>query len=786
MKSTWSGLPFFVAAIFLRADRPRFTDFTAFITVLFLAWGSSHCPAADARPAGAVSPAPDYFNPVVTYPVRGGFNLGVPKELGNRQLAEMGLVDVTATPFRADQTGRKDATRAIQAAVNFARDHQMVCFFPAGTYRVSDTIECIQNPSRQGGGMFWPCVLQGSRRGVRPKIVLTARSPGFDDPAQRKRVISIWARGAGREAPVTAEQANILFNSMFLNLDITVEEGNSGAVALRMEGAQGSGAQDCVIDVTHGHTGLEGGCGSGGSHAGITVIGGRIGMDLTQSRPAPTLTGITLINQTATALVYRGIEALCVVGLKLTSQASGPVIVGKTNERNPLCGQISVVDSQIDLQAPGGIAVSSASALYLKNVYVRGAAQIVSSPDGARLAGDPAKWTQVVEYAHGPVLPEFKGYRFAAPVYLDGQRQEADVIVTEPAASPPDDLQARHLWGEGFHSYESRGAVSVKAPPFGAKGDSFADDTDAIQRAVDENDIVYLPKGYYRITRTIQLRPTTKLVGIAQSFSVLMTREAEGSFADAASPQPLVRTADDRDARTILAFCYFLVPREMAGAFGLHWRCGPQSVLRSAGSILRPLRSQGEAATKVPGRHPLTLVSGHGAGRWYNLNNHELISDAGFRYLLLDGAAGPLAIYQCNIEHVLDQDAQIEISRSQRVAIYGMKSEGNSPALRATDSSEISIFSYGGNLCPKPGSSLFVFERSTGVLLANVIPRLTLPHSGINDFYKKDIGIGTPDTWAVVIDTPTGSERTRTRPLDHPVLYRHTAGGPKKAKGNLE
>ncbi|MCF7818932.1 MAG: hypothetical protein K9M54_13730, partial [Kiritimatiellales bacterium] len=152
-------------------------------------------------------------------------------------------------------------------------------------------------------------------------------------------------------------------------------------------------------------------------------------------------------------------------------------------------------------------------------------------------------------------------------------------------------------------------------------------------------------------------------------------------------------------------------------------------------------------------------------------------------HLLLDGAEGPLAIYQCNIEHVLDQTAQIEIRHSQRVAIYGMKSEGNSPVLRATDSSGISIFSYGGNLAAKPGSGLFVFERTSGITLSNLVPRLTLPKTGITDFYKKDIGIGTPDTWSVVIDTDTDGRRTETRPLDHPVLYRTASEDPVEKKG---
>lgn len=750
---------------------------------------SSFCPAVclaallltAANLGGAAASAKqDFFHANVTGPVPGGFKLDVPKELGNRQLAAWGFVDVTASPFRADPTGQRDATQAIRNAVNFARDHQMVCFFPEGTYCVSDTIECIQNPVRGGNGMFWPCVLQGSRRGTRPKIVLTARSPGFDNPEQPKRVIYFWARGAGREAPPTAEQPNILFNSMFVNLDVTVEEGNPGAVAIRMVGAQGSGVQECTIDVTHGHTGLEGGCGSGGSHADVTIIGGRIGLNLTESRPGATLAGFTLIGQTETALVYRGTESLCAVGMKITSTAPGPLIVAKVPGWTPFSGQISLVDCQFDLRA-GATVASSESALYLNNVYVRGAGRIVDNPDGSKVAGDPTGWVRVVDYAHGPAIRAFKGYHFDMPVYVDGQRQKGDLVRTEPVDAPPKDLFSRHIWGDGFPGFESPGAVNVKAPPYNAKGDSFTDDTDAIQRAVNEHEIVFLPKGYYRISRTIELRPATKLVGITQVFSVLMSRDAKGDFADENNPRPLLRTPDDPDARTLVAFCFALVPREDTGAFGMHWRSGPRSMMRSAGSLLRPLQSPGRASKNSARRHPLTLVTGHGGGRWYNFYNHEFVGDDGYRPLTIDDAAGPLSIYHCNVEHVFDEEAQIEVRRGRQVTIYGMKSEGNSPALRATDSSDIRIFSYGGNLCPKPGSALFVFERTTGVVVANAIPRVTLPDSGIADYYKRDLGLGLPDTWSVVIDRPADGSRAGTRPLERPVLYRGPAATPPAA-----
>ena len=57
-------------------------------------------------------------------------------------LLNLGCLDVTKTPYLADPTGTADSTEAIQRAVNEARDHRLVCFFPEGTYLISDTISC--------------------------------------------------------------------------------------------------------------------------------------------------------------------------------------------------------------------------------------------------------------------------------------------------------------------------------------------------------------------------------------------------------------------------------------------------------------------------------------------------------------------------------------------------------------------------------------------------------------------------------------------------------------------
>ena len=217
-------------------------------------------------------------------PVGGGLVLTVPAELGNQELARLGFVDVTAAPFFADPQGKKDSTKAIQQAVNFARDHQMAAFFPPGDYAISDTIECIQNLGvRASGGIGSPhahaCVLIGSAKDParRAVLYLMPNSPGFGDESKKKIAVHILKRSFDKG--FGNFDSGESYNQTFHNIDIRIGEGNRGAIAIRMQAAEGSSIQDCTIYNEHGHTGMRGAAGSGGSHHNLTIIGGKIGID---------------------------------------------------------------------------------------------------------------------------------------------------------------------------------------------------------------------------------------------------------------------------------------------------------------------------------------------------------------------------------------------------------------------------------------------------------------------------------------------------------------------------
>ncbi len=713
-----------------------------------------------------------YIHDTIHSPIKDLLNLTVPSELANRKLAELGFVDVTAEPLNADPTGSKDSTEAVQHAVNFARDHQMVCFFPSGTYRISDTISCIQGFYRRqhgkltGAGQF-PCTLVGDNRPgkPRPTILLAPNSAGYDDPEHPKYVIHFWARNLDKP---DQPQPNICFNQVFIGLNITIGRGNPGAVAIRLRGAQGSGIQDCTIDATHGLTGVEGGCGSGGSHAGITIIGGQIGMDLRQTQPAPTITGITLINQRRHAIIYGGRQALCAVGLKIRSTTPGPTIKIAPEWNVHFQGPLTLVDSEVsfDKPDPDNTLIAANRSFYLHSVFAKNAAILAETPGGDKTEGNAEDWTHTEEYAQSIKPAPYKGLQYETSIYLDGVKASRTLFKAEPDKAPPQDLQSQHLWPDNFPSWQSPNAVNVKSPPYNAKGDGLTDDTSALQKAVDENQIIFLPKGVYRLTRTLHLRSNTKLIGIGKRFSILAAHPDEPYFAS--ETRPLVQTPDDKSATTTMAFCGIYTPYELPRAYTLHWRAGRHSIVRDVDFLLMPFSGYGRrSAPHGPRSWPLVQITNSGGGKWYNFESGVGLGDTGYRQILIEGTSEPLAFYHTCPEGVRSK-ANMEIADSCNVSIYGLKSEGNTYILWIRNSDNIRLFGYGGNASAREGSTLFRIENTPNFLLANMIDQpMPIGKEAIRGAVGTD-----PEKYHMIIEEPPSGRTIKLPPLCRPTLYK--------------
>ena len=79
-------------------------------------------------------------------------------------------------------------------------------------------------------------------------------------------------------------------------------------------------------------------------------------------------------------------------------------------------------------------------------------------------------------------------------------------------------------------------AVYLTADRFAARGDGIADDTAALQAAIDKvqetngEGIVFIPQGRYRITRTVYVWPSIRLIGYGAQRPVFVLADNAPGF----------------------------------------------------------------------------------------------------------------------------------------------------------------------------------------------------------------------------------------------------------------
>lgn len=731
---------------------------------------------------------------------------GVPAALAT---VPFGYLDVTT--FGADPQGVEDSTAALQQAIEHGMSSGLVVWLPGGTYRVSARIEVNQPDNGDAPAVIMGSTVDPANRAV---IYLAPNSPGFGNPEARRVVLHYYNVGTADD-----ESANTnLYNQALVGVDFRIGAGNDGAVAVRMQGAEGCTIQDVHVDLTAGgHTGFWGIPGSGGSTHGVSVTGGVIGLDTRSqslssagTQPQPVITGSSFINQTQYAVYCAVRGSLVMVGCRIEREAEGPTIALTRHwEGQPFDSSLQLIDSTLAyatfsrtntvLEMVGSLGRS----FYFDNVYVRNARRIWpgfnSSNDG---------WTQFRRAAL-QILPAARDWgQPEEPVYVEGAEAGASLVESAPVAAPPADLQARHQWQPNFPTWESAGVVNVKA--LGALGDGQTDDWAALQAAIDAHEVVFFPKGHYRVSRTLELRPESKLIGSHHQFtSIEALSSLEARFAGTTvegGDAPIVRTADTADAQTYLAFMQIKRHFPLAahdptppGNYALEWRSGGDSIVRMVKlesrpsnnirpdlvaeryyqltNAINPFHPQADFPEGMwgwPCAEPNVQIRGNGGGRWFNFWFH---GRQGLRenvpFLRVENTTQPLHFYHL---HLQQQDSRnhAEIRDAANVSIYGTKGEIKGTLVYFENCNNVRLFGNGGLTSPDPDVNppyLFRFINCRNFQI-----------SGIGDTINEgdDRWIGGPfDRWIhanvqrfhPIQDQAEGRPEVRVPHNQRPILY---------------
>ena len=557
-----------------------------------------------------------------------------------------------------------DDTAVLQQAINQLQETKGlgVVFVGPGRYRLSDTL------------YVWPGVRVIGWGAKRPVIFLPANTLGFQDSSHEKVLFFFaggrpgFGRGAGRSRGSVAPGTPVpdaspgTFYSALANIDIEIDEGNPGAVAVRARYAQ-----HCFL----AHLDLRLGPALAGVHEGGNVIedvhfhGGRYGIWTSKPSPGWQFTvvdssfdgqrqaailereaGLTLIRPhflrvpTAIALEPDKTDELWIKDARL-EEVSGPAFVFGVEE-NPR--------NEINMEGIACRAVPTFAAL---------------RESGKRLAG-PAGTYVVKTFSHGLRYSDI-----GAVPRIETSFDAAPVSALPPSvASDLTDLPAQGTW--------------ANVSDLGAKGDGVTDDTEALQNALKTHRALYLPCGFYVVRDTLTLQPDTVLIGLHPGATQLILPDNTPAFQGTGAPKALLE-APKGGSNTVVGLGLYTSganPRAVAA----RWKAGSGSMMndvrflgghgtpRPDGSRENPY-NRDHSGDPDPNRrwdsqYPSLWVTDGGGGTFLDIWTPSTFARAG---MMVSDTETEGRVYQMSSEHHVRHEVQVRNAAHWR--FYALQTE---------------------------------------------------------------------------------------------------------------
>lgn len=412
--------------------------------------------------------------------------------------------------FKAD--GKSDVTAALQEAINQVKREKNfgILFLPEGSYRISKTIQIPSSVRLIGYGK------------KRPVIYLGANTPGY----QTTQNYMIWFTGGlapeGRE-PSDANAGT--FYSAVSNVDFRIEKGNPQAIAIRSHFAQHSFTNHCDIQIGDGKAGIYD---VGNELEDMKFYGGEYGIISSRTSPGwPIMMVDTYFEGQKKAAVYSKEVGFAVVGMHVKN---APVVFEMAND---LADRLHVENSLWENISDVGVKVSvvgnTFSQLNMVNVLCKNVPVLVDYVQSGKKVDVKEKQYRVGEFTYGLVYDD-----------LNATSDFREICRIEPIAKVPakleKDLPVLPVMGEW-----------VNIRDLGAKGDGETDDTEIFEKAISQHKNIYVPQGWYRLTRTLKMAPGTKLIGLHPFGTQFVLKESESAFSGFGSPVPLVESSEGGD-----------------------------------------------------------------------------------------------------------------------------------------------------------------------------------------------------------------------------------------------
>lgn len=545
-----------------------------------------------------------------------------------------------AVTVKAKGDGRTDDTAAIQQALDAARDRtgHGIVFLPSGTYRITRTLVVPVGVRVYGVGR------------TRPVIQLGANTPGFQDGVSTMIVFSGGDQYKVGDVPVpvptvvprskVVRDANSgSFYSSMSNVDIEIGEGNPAAAGVRFRMAQHAFLSHMDFRIGGGFAGVYQ---SGNVIENVHFQGGRYGIVTEKTSPAWQFTLLDSSFDGQRDAAIREHEA----GLTMVNVAIRNTPVGIEVDRgygDSLWGK----DVRFENVSKAGVIISNENNVFTQIGFENALA--VNSPtfarfrDSGKTVNGKSKAYKVSTFSYGLAVPELGrtgAYETEAVI---------QPIASMPAPRTPAirDLPAMTEW--------------TNVRKLGIMGDGKADDTAAIQKAIDSHRVLYFPTGFYKVTDRLTLRPDSVLIGLHPAITQLYIPDDNPKHAGAGAVVPIVETP--RAGDNILSGLGLFTGRINPRAAALLWRSGEKSLVEDVkimggggtptadGKMLGSARvTTGDPITdaRLDAQYPSIWVTDGGGGTFADVWSPNSFAQAGF---YVTDTSTPGHVYEMSVEH---------------------------------------------------------------------------------------------------------------------------------------
>jgi hypothetical protein len=463
--------------------------------------------------------------------------------------------DPHAVVVKATGDGRTDDSAAIQQAIDAAanKGEGGVVFLPAGRYRITKSIVIPLAVRVYGVGA------------TRPVFVLAPNTPGYQQGLANMVIFAggdqytvgkvpmpvAGAVGVGKEV---RDANSATFYSVLSNVDFEVGAGNPATAAVRMHTAQHSNLSH--IDFNIG-SGLAGVYQVGNIAYDLKFHGGRYGILAEKTSPAWQFTLVDSSFDGQREAAIREHEA----GLTLVNTDIRDTPVGIDIDRGYgdwLFGK----NVRFENVSKAAVVVSNENNVYTQIAFEHASARNVPTfatfrDSGKTLAGNGKNY-EVTEFNYGMKLDQL-----GVPGQFNTNYKTASLSSAPAPARAMRALPSTKEW------------ANVRT--FGAVGDGQADDTAAIQKAIDSHRVVYLPLGFYMVNDTIRMKPDTVIIALHPGLTQLVLPNGSPLFQGVDTPKALLESARGGDG--IVSGLGLATGEVNNRAVALLWRAGEHSLV---------------------------------------------------------------------------------------------------------------------------------------------------------------------------------------------------------------